>query len=566
MLQLCSSVAAVLLLLVGLSSSGKVNLLYTSDVSGHLFEVDGDGRTCTRFWTNGSLIQNEPQYAPLHACSGGAAGRSHFIDKYYDTNGGHENVLLLDTGNHFYGSREYFHSKASGIADISKNLLYDVMVLSSKDLHAEQEELKEFIDAMTVNGVSVPFVASNLIQNMDAPTKVGKLYELMNTKIKQWVVVETCDTNSVCERIVIFSLLPKDAVLRSRCGRTSDRNGAVHVLGQDAPSEEWLMSQVSHLNRLWEEVKEEQKKDNLLPITYSILVADLPMEQVVVLTRVLSFINVGIGSSVPTKKLGGTCDPKTMTLTSCAPLNGQPQIVSVEKGVERDLKGMAGFKGTGFFLSHVSAPVDVQTYFNATYVATTNGRGVGVFEHDVDQVTNLGRNPFGHLYVVNNQDLITPSSLLRTTGIQQSWLDRPDASVITIIETIAQKIGEQQTKLLKSNPQGNVSQPVYGDSFGTQIYRKNRFRQVGCRQADCPLGRLFLDAMLGAAWGVGLCDEGKQINGGSSGSGRWCIALVDGNAFATSLSGYGQSWRDGTNVWDQMVRVSWILELLFFEW
>ena len=235
------------------------------------------------------------------------------------------------------------------------------------------------------------------------------------------------------------------------------------------------MSQVSHLNRLWEEVKEEQSFQGLAPITYSILVADLPMEQVVMLTRVLSFINVGIGSSVPTKKLGGTCDPKTMTLTSCAPLNGQPQIVSVEKGVERDLKGMNPLiKGTGFFLSHVSAPVDVQTYFNATYVATTNGRSVGVFEHDVDQVTNLGRNPFGHLYIVNNQDFILPSSLLRTTGIQQSWLDRPDASVITEIETIAHDIGEQQTKLLKSNPQGNVSQPVYGlVEKGNPLYDKD---------------------------------------------------------------------------------------------
>ena len=106
-----------------------IKLLYTSDVSGHLFEVDGDGRTCTRYWNNGSLASNSGQYQPIHSCSGGAAGRQHFITSYYAANNNHQDVVLLDTGNHFYGSREYFYKQnndanAKKIATFAKKLNY----------------------------------------------------------------------------------------------------------------------------------------------------------------------------------------------------------------------------------------------------------------------------------------------------------------------------------------------------------------------------------------------------------------------------------------------------------
>jgi hypothetical protein len=86
------------------------------------------------------------------------------------------------------------------------------------------------------------------------------------------------------------------------------------------------------MNRLWEQVKDELRETP----AYAILLADLPMAQIVTLTRVLSFINVGIGPSAPTKKTG-VCHPATMDAINCAPLNGQPMQVNSELGVEREI-------------------------------------------------------------------------------------------------------------------------------------------------------------------------------------------------------------------------------------
>ena len=525
-----------------------IKLLYTSDVSGHLFEVDGDGRTCTRYWNNGSLASNSGQYQPIHSCSGGAAGRQHFITSYYAANNNHQDVVLLDTGNHFYGSREYFYKQnddanAKKIATFAKKLNYDAMSLSSKDLHAEQNEINAFVTEMATG--NVPFVASNLVVDQTAATEDQKdLYDLVNgingdaPKIKKWHVVTT--TNN--DQILIFSLLPKDAVLRSRCLDTSVQ-GSVQVLGQNSNSEEWLMSQVSHLNRLWEEVQNTYNPTTSIKYdpTYAILIADLPMTQVITLTRVLSFINVGIGAFAPTQK-SGVCKPSTMTNTNCAPLNGQPISVSSETGIPREMNGN-GAATSGFFLSHVTAPMDVPTYTNATWLETRNGRSVGVFEHDLTTTFELGTNPWGNMYQVNNPVWSTPLNLLDSTNIRQDWLNNKDATTSAEIDGIAKLIGIQQKVDIDTKPQGIVSQPVYGEALGTQVYLNNRFREVGCSQADCPMGRLFLNAMLGAAHENKLCPTGDNQ--------PWCIAIVNGDLFATSVSSYGQSWRDGRDPFDQ---------------
>ena len=215
---------------------------------------------------------------------------------------------------------------------------------------------------------------------------------------------------------------------------------------------------------------------------------------------------------------------------------------------------------SSFFLSYNSAPVDVTVYTNATYLSTGNGRAVGVFEHDLTVATDLNNmNPWGNMYTVNNPEWNTPSSLVGThTNIAQSWLNRGDPFENTIMNKWAIAIGNTQKTQTEHNPQGSVSQPVYGESLGTQVYHGNRFREVGCSQADCPLGRLFLNSMIGAAWKIHLCpepgDAKKEEDGTTKKEGGgppnkkesvWCIAVVNGNAFATSLSSYGQSWRDG---------------------
>ena len=215
---------------------------------------------------------------------------------------------------------------------------------------------------------------------------------------------------------------------------------------------------------------------------------------------------------------------------------------------------------SSFFLSYNSAPVDVTVYTNATYLSTGNGRAVGVFEHDLTVATDLNNmNPWGNMYTVNNPEWNTPSSLVGThTNIAQSWLNRGDPFENTIMNKWAIAIGNTQKTQTEHNPQGSVSQPVYGESLGTQVYHGNRFREVGCSQADCPLGRLFLNSMIGAAWKIHLCpepgDAKKEEDGKTKKEGGgppnkkesvWCIAVVNGNAFATSLSSYGQSWRDG---------------------
>ena len=215
---------------------------------------------------------------------------------------------------------------------------------------------------------------------------------------------------------------------------------------------------------------------------------------------------------------------------------------------------------SSFFLSYNSAPVDVTVYTNATYLSTGNGRAVGVFEHDLTVATDLNNmNPWGNMYTVNNPEWNTPSSLVGThTNIAQSWLNRGDDIENTIMNKWAIAIGNTQKTQTEHNPQGSVSQPVYGESLGTQVYHGNRFREVGCSQADCPLGRLFLNSMIGAAWKIHLCpepgDAKKEEDGTTTKEGGgppnkkesvWCIAVVNGNAFATSLSSYGQSWRDG---------------------
>jgi hypothetical protein len=327
-------VHTLLLAFAPTTQANLMKLLYTSNVAGHIFEVDGDGRTCTRYHNNGSLIHNTGNYQSLHACAGGAAGRKWFIDQYYSNqaNGADWNdVVLLDTGNHFYGSREYFARGAEGVASFAKKLKYDAMALSSKDLHAEQSEIDAFVTSMNAGSLTVPFVASNLILNTEAdPLQKKQLYKLINdTKhIKKYHVI----TDGSGDKIVVFNLLPKNAALRSRCIDTSDPSGSVQVLGQNAADSEWLMSQVSHMNRLWEQVKDELRETP----AYAILLADLPMAQIVTLTRVLSFINVGIGPSAPTKKTG-VCHPATMDAINCAPLNGQPMQVNSELGVKREI-------------------------------------------------------------------------------------------------------------------------------------------------------------------------------------------------------------------------------------
>ena len=228
--------------------------------------------------------------------------------------------------------------------------------------------------------------------------------------------------------------------------------------------------------------------------------------------------------------------------------------------VARSIPVSATDMDSSFFLSYNSAPVDVTVYTNATYLSTGNGRAVGVFEHDLTVATDLNNmNPWGNMYTVNNPEWNIPSSLVGTpTNIAQSWLNRGDDAENTIMNNVAIAIGSTQKSQTKHNPQGSVSQPVYGESLGTQVYHGNRFREVGCSQADCPLGRLFLDSMIGAAWKIQLCPEpgdakreedGKTKKGGGGPPNKkesvWCIAVVNGNAFATSLSSYGQSWRDG---------------------
>jgi hypothetical protein len=325
-------VHTLLLAFAPTTQANLMKLLYTSNVAGHIFEVDGDGRTCTRYHNNGSLIHNTGNYQSLHACAGGAAGRKWFIDQYYSNQANKENdVVLLDTGNHFYGSREYFARGAEGVASFAKKLKYDAMALSSKDLHAEQSEIHAFVTSMNAGSLKVPFVASNLILNTEAdPLQRKQLYKLIDEDkhIKKYHVI----TDSSGDNIVVFNLLPKNAALRSRCIDTSDPSGSVQVLGQNAADSEWLMSQVSHMNRLWEQVKDEPEGTP----AYAILLADLPMAQIVTLTRVLSFINVGIGPSAPTKKTG-VCHPATMDAINCAPLNGQPMQVNSELGVKREI-------------------------------------------------------------------------------------------------------------------------------------------------------------------------------------------------------------------------------------
>jgi hypothetical protein len=545
--------------ITNIAHAGELKLLYTSEVSGHIFEVDGDGRTCTRFWNNGSLITNIGNVDPLHSCAGGAAGRKHFVDKYYAANNNHGNVIMLDTGNHFYGSREYFVHGASGIAAFSKKLNYDAMALNRKDLNAEQTEIQEFISSMNSGGSTVPFIASNLILNPLAskiPSKQRELYSMIKSKkIKSWHVIPSSNSN---DKTVVFALLPKDAVVRSRCTVTSDKNAGVLILGQNSPDDEWLMSQVSHMNRLWEEVKAVHNSS----IDYAILLGDLPMEQLITLTRVLSFINVGIGPNAPTKKTG-VCNPNTMNAINCAPLNGQPIYVQSEIGIARDIPNAVDSKSDSFFLSYNSAPIDVPMYTNATYITTRNGRSIGVFQHDLSVATNLNlKKPWGNVYVVNNQLWETPNELLHVSGgssshtnIEQSWLNKYDFHENKKMTELSAAIGKIEKYEKKNNPQGSVSQPVYGELLGTQLYKGNRFREVGCSQVDCPLGRLFLDSMLAVSYKEGLCKDAIKKNDGNNRKNEddpWCVAIINGESLSTSLSSYGQSWRDGKDQYDQM--------------
>jgi hypothetical protein len=200
------------------------------------------------------------------------------------------------------------------------------------------------------------------------------------------------------------------------------------------------------------------------------------MAQIVTLTRVLSFINVGIGPSAPTKKTG-VCHPATMDAINCAPLNGQPMQVNSELGVKREIPNSVSTTDmdSSFFLSYNSAPVDVTVYTNATYLSTGNGRAVGVFEHDLTVATDLNNmNPWGNMYTVNNPEWNTPSSLVGThTNIAQSWLNRGDPSENTIMNKWAIAIGNTQKNTNRTQPtRFSVSTRVRGIVGYTSLPRQ----------------------------------------------------------------------------------------------
>ena len=169
-----------------LATPHPISIIYTAGVAGHLFEVDGDGRPCVRN-EKGDISEPTPASSQSNRtkwnaakvkCGGGLAGRKNFFDRFYLSKGtgndemqkirdGQERTLTIDTGNHFYGSREFFYNKASGMANYSKMLGYDAFMLSAKDMHASPKDLDLFSDPST------PFVASNLVrlQRRDGPLK-----------------------------------------------------------------------------------------------------------------------------------------------------------------------------------------------------------------------------------------------------------------------------------------------------------------------------------------------------------------------------------------------------------
>ncbi len=532
---------APLAALVRRADARALNLLYTADVAGNLFEVDGDARPCVRNVTTGEAVQPATDNA-LARCAGGAAGRKHFFDEYYADKGGHESVVTLDLGNHFFGSREYFYEKEKGqnkIVEYAKQLRYDAMVVSQKDLNAHPRELRAFGERLHENDVQ--FVASNLVVDRKPP-RAGEqhsdLFELVNDtrKIRPYALIDA----GADLRVAVFSLLPQTSVLKSRSMEIAEAND-VQVLGQYAEPDEWLMSQTSHLNRLWESALDDPSG----PPNYAILVADLPAADVTTLVRVLDFVNLGIGSSAPWKR----CN--TTHADACAPLHGRPLRVHAEMGVPREnrFEQRRGGKQHGYLFTYQSAPLTLQKFTNESFVATRNGRGVGVFEDCDEAGCTHANGAVGSVFAVNNEHT-TPDYQL--PGMQASWLQSYNNIVHAEILQLAKNIAQNHRG---EDEMGVLYQPVYGDALGSQVYRGNDKRAAGCRQADCPLSRLFLNAMLYAAYDAGLCNSSNADSARSESlrlkQAPLCIALLDGSAMSQSLGSYGTAWRSGTDAADQ---------------
>jgi hypothetical protein len=557
-----------------------VSILYTADVAGNLFEVDGDARPCVRDRKTGSIIQPSGSVASqldgepwnLANCGGGLAGRKKFFDAFYRSKSksgdnsiidGRDRTVTLDAGNHFYGSREFFFHNASGMAAYSEPLGYDVFVLSAKDLHASPEDLKGFSDVFFPEGElsnGPPFVASNL---MAVGEKKGVLAQmLVSERIKPYHIVPIkTPVDHYNQSVVIFSILPQTAVIKSRSYIDADAPN-VAILSQWSSEETWLMSQVSQINKLWEEINNDNDD---IPPTYAILVADIPESQLQQMLSVLDFVHLGIGSqaSAATRLglLDGTlrCNPldANMTSTSCSPMNGQPKFVPGELSKTRNIRVTndaipVRHSGSYYFI-HGAEPTGVMKDLgDLAYLTTRHGRAVGVFEHP--SPGDFSIVPKGGMFQIGVGTMPERPELFGGLVDRGSWnefLYGRDLEVSDQMEIDAEHMHDAREEIERVGTDvGRVSQPVYGEPLGSQVYFGVANRRTGCQQSDCPLSRLLLNSMLYAAYS----EEGQQLCNASQVDDLkvpLCIALLDPSMISQSLTEFGARWRDGTAKGDQ---------------
>ena len=559
----------------------QISLIYTSNVAGNLFEVDGDARPCARNKTSGRFMESgnysaDSGHWSLAQCGGGLAGRLNFFNEFYKSkadagtinaiSSGQNNTVTIDTGNHFYGSREFFHLGAKRIAKYSRTLGYDAFVLSADDLHATQNDIKNFLKhVQSPDSLDVPFVASNLIVENPStlPSNASILAKMIDAgEIKPYHIVEVGSNTATPYQVVIFSLMPQTAVVKSRSYVAGETQ--VGILSQWASSDEWLMSQVSHLNRLWEDASDSIEQSGPSGSVYTILVADLPEIQLQRMLRVLSFVDLGIGTqasvstvlNLVTSKSQNKCNPESFSMnsTSCRPMNGQPSFVRGLTGVERS----GALPGAYYFIP-TTEPLDVATnnLENVTYMSTRHGRAVGIFEHNLsqtfDQISD-GSNPKGSMFQIGKGTFpVWPVSFrgLIPNGKWQEWLHRREQSIESQLNLIAINMASDHDSVSR-NGSGNVSQPVYGEPLGSIVYEDVSSRETGCQQGDCPVSRLILQSMLYAAYTERLCNVTSSTEKQNDAiSTPICLALVDPSMISQSLSAFGSPWRDGKALGDQ---------------
>lgn len=135
----------VVLALIPTTTSIKITILHTNDVHSRFLSYNLQTKSCTN------------QDIDEHHCWGGAARRMSAIEKVREN---YENVILLDAGDQYQGTRWYTSLKWEPISTVMNAMNYTVMTFGNHEFDDGLHGLVPF-----VKNLSFPVVSTNVISD-----------------------------------------------------------------------------------------------------------------------------------------------------------------------------------------------------------------------------------------------------------------------------------------------------------------------------------------------------------------------------------------------------------------